>query len=88
MKNSFNIQELLHCKSKRHGTKPIHSSSLKKFQRHQKHNLKHPCLMDFITFKKKTKQKKLPYFMDKHPGHEIDIFTLNGYPYKGHIINH
>jgi len=26
--------------------------------------------------------------MDKHPGHEIDIFTLNGYPYKGHIINH
>jgi hypothetical protein len=32
---SFNIQELLRHKSKRHETKPIHSSSGRAFQRHQ-----------------------------------------------------
>jgi hypothetical protein len=31
MKTSFNIQELLHYQSKRHGTKPMHPS-LKAFQ--------------------------------------------------------
>ncbi len=31
MKKSFNIQELLHCKSKRHETKPMHPSSLINF---------------------------------------------------------
>ncbi len=42
VKKSFNIQELLHCKSKRHGTKPMHPSLLRACQRHQEHNLKHP----------------------------------------------
>jgi hypothetical protein len=56
MKTSFNIQELLHCKSKCHGTKPMHPS-LKAFQQHQEHNLKHPNLVNFITkLQNKTKQ--------------------------------
>ncbi len=55
MKNSFNIQELLHRKSKCHGTKPMHPSSLRAFQKHQEHNLKHLNLVDFII----TKQNKL-----------------------------
>jgi hypothetical protein len=33
VKKSFNIQELLHHKSKRHGTKPMHPSSSRAFQR-------------------------------------------------------
>jgi hypothetical protein len=49
VKKSFNIQELFHCKSKHHGTKPMHSSSLRAFQRHQEH--------DPIT----TKQNKTNY---------------------------
>ncbi len=61
MKKSFNIQELLHYKSKHHGTEPMHPSSLRAFQRHQEHNLKHPGLVDFIT----TKQNKLPSFIDR-----------------------
>jgi hypothetical protein len=54
VKKSFNIQELLHHKSKRHGTKPMHPSSLRAFQRHQEHDLKHPGLMDLITTKQIT----------------------------------
>ncbi len=74
MKKSFNIQELLHHKSKPHETKPMHSSSLSSassaFQRHQRssqeHNLKHPSLVDLITTKQnKTKQNKLPSFTDR-----------------------
>jgi hypothetical protein len=49
VKKSFNIQELLHHKSKRHGTKPMHPSLSKAFQRHQEHNLKHPGLVDEIS---------------------------------------
>jgi hypothetical protein len=60
MKKSFNIQELLHRKSKRHGTKPMHPSSLKAFQRHPEHNLKHPGSVNFITkLQNKTKQTTL-----------------------------
>jgi hypothetical protein len=33
MKKSFNIQELLHYKSKRHETTPIHPSLLESFLR-------------------------------------------------------
>jgi hypothetical protein len=63
MKKSFNIQELLHCKSKRHGTKPMHHSSWRAFQRHQEHNLKHGSgSVDLITTKQnKTKQNKTNY---------------------------
>jgi hypothetical protein len=52
VKNSFDIQELLHHKSKRHGTKPMHPSSSRAFKRHQEHNLKHPDLVDLISTNK------------------------------------
>jgi hypothetical protein len=55
MKKLFNIQKLLHRKSKRHGTKLMHPSSLKAFQKDQKCNLKHPNLVDIISTNK-TKQ--------------------------------
>ncbi len=51
MKKSFNIQELLHCKSKPDGTKPVQPSLSRAFQRHQEHNLKHPGSVDLITIK-------------------------------------
>jgi len=61
MKKSFNIHELLHHKSKRPETKPMHPSSLRAFQRDQQRNLKHPGSVDLIT----TKQNKLPSFIDR-----------------------
>jgi len=61
MKKSFNIQELLHCKSKCHGTKPMHPSLSRSFQKHQERDLKHAGLMDLTT----TKQNKLPSFIDR-----------------------
>jgi hypothetical protein len=51
LKKSFNIQELLHGKSKRHETKLMHPSSLSAFQRDQECDLKHPDLVDFISTK-------------------------------------
>jgi len=54
MKKTFNIQELLHHKSKPHGTKPMHPSFSRAFQRHEEHDLKHRGSVDFIT----TKQNK------------------------------
>ncbi len=46
----------------------MHSSSVRAFQRHQEHNLKHPGLVDLIT------PKKLPSFIDRleidHVGQE------------------
>ncbi len=61
MKKLFNIQELWHRKSKNHVTKPMHPSSLRAFQRHQEHNLKHLGLVDLITIK----QNKLTSFIDR-----------------------
>jgi hypothetical protein len=61
MKKSFNIQELLHRKSKHHGAKPMHPASSKAFQRHQGHNLNHPGLVDLIS----TTQNKIPSFIDR-----------------------
>ncbi len=57
MKKLFNIQELIHCKSKNHETKPINPSTLKAFQKDQERNMKHPSLVDLIH-RNKTKQKK------------------------------
>jgi hypothetical protein len=54
VKKSFNIQELLHCKSKRHETKLMHPSSSRAFQRDQELDLKHPSSVDI----KGTKQNK------------------------------
>jgi hypothetical protein len=39
VKNSFNIQELLHHESKHHGTKPMHTSWSRAFQRHTKYTI-------------------------------------------------
>jgi hypothetical protein len=61
MKKSFNIQELLHRKSKQHGTKPMHPSSERAFQRDQEHNLKHPDSVDLIG----TKQNKQTTFLHR-----------------------
>jgi hypothetical protein len=55
VKKSFNIQELLHRKSKHHGTKPMHPSSSRAFQRDQECDLKHLGLVDLMS-KNKTKQ--------------------------------
>ncbi len=61
MKKSFNIQELLHVKSK-HQWNQAHAPLLSRaFQRHQEHNLKHPGSMNLIT----TKQNKLPCFIER-----------------------
>jgi len=54
---SFNIQELLHCKSKHYETKLMHPSSLRAFQRDQDHDSKYPDSVDLIATNK-TKQKK------------------------------
>ncbi len=51
----------LHCRSKCSGTNPMHPSSSRAFQRHQKHDLKHPSLVDLII----TKQNNLPSFIDR-----------------------
>jgi hypothetical protein len=73
VKKSFNIQKLLHCKSKRHGTKPMHPSSCRAFQRHQEHGLKHPSWVDLIP----TTQNKLPFFIDRSLFiHVIDLPVL------------
>jgi hypothetical protein len=61
VKKLLNIQKLLHQKSKHHGTKPMHPSSSRAFQRHQEQDLKHPGSVDLVT----TKQNKLPSFIDK-----------------------
>ncbi len=50
-RKSFNILKLLRNKSKRHGTKPMHPTLSRAFQRHQEHNLKHPGLVNLIVAK-------------------------------------
>jgi hypothetical protein len=61
VKKSFNIQELLHHKSKHHETKPMQPSSSwsRALQRHQENNLKHPSSVDLVP----KKQNKLPCFI-------------------------
>ncbi len=61
VKKSFNIQELLHSKSKHHGTKRTYPLSSRAFQRHQEQDLKHLGSVDLITTKQ-LKQNKLPSF--------------------------
>jgi hypothetical protein len=62
VKKSFNIEELLHCKSKRHETKLMHLSSCssRDFQRDQKHDLKHPGSVDLISTAKTKQTNNLP----------------------------
>ncbi len=70
MKKSFNIQELLHHKSKPHGTKQMHPSSSRAFQRDQECDLKHPGSMDLISTKQ-NKTNKLPCFIDRYQPHVL-----------------
>jgi hypothetical protein len=56
----------LHRKSKCHGTNPMHPSPLRTFKKHQKHDLKHPNLVDLITIiQNKMKQNKLLSFINR-----------------------
>jgi hypothetical protein len=64
VKKSFNIQELLHYKSKRHETKLMRPSSSRAFQRDQESDLKHPSLVDLIGTNKTNKQ---PSFINRFP---------------------
>jgi hypothetical protein len=66
MKKSFNIQKLLHCKSKRRGTKPMHPSSSRAFQRHQEYDLKHLGLVDLITIKQNKLLSFILSFIDRY----------------------
>ncbi len=54
VKKSFNIQELLHHNSKRHGTKPMHPSWSRASRRHQEHDLKHPPVRWISELQNKT----------------------------------
>jgi hypothetical protein len=63
IEKSFNVQKLLHCKSKCHGTKPIHPSLSRALQKHQEHDLKHPGLVDLIIAKR-NKTNYLPLEVD------------------------
>jgi hypothetical protein len=60
VKKSFDIQELLHRKSKRHETKPMHPTSSRAFQRDQEHELKHPGSVDLIGANKTKQTNYLP----------------------------
>jgi hypothetical protein len=55
VKKSFNVQELLHHKPKRHGTKAHAPILVESFPTTPKeHNLKHLSLVDVIITKNKT----------------------------------
>jgi hypothetical protein len=64
VKNSFNIQELLHHKLKQSETKLMHPSSSRAFQRHRECNLKCPNLVDLIMRNKQNKQNS---FIERWP---------------------
>jgi hypothetical protein len=51
----------------------MHPSSLRAFQRHQEHDLKHRSSLDLIT----TKQNKLPSFMDRYKPPSEDAAKVN-----------
>jgi pentatricopeptide repeat protein len=73
VKKSFHIQELLHRKSKRNGTKPMDTSLSRTFERHQEHDLKHPGSVELISTKSIRKQL-LP-----HTSYECDLFEGNSF---------
>jgi hypothetical protein len=74
---SFNIKELLHCKSKCHGTKPMHPSSSRAFQRHQSRTQYEASWFSGISYlQNKTKQNKLPSFIDKYVIFSDDLMDV------------
>ncbi len=74
MNKSFNIQELLRYKSKHHGTKLMHPSYLRAFQKDQEHDLRHPGLVDLIST---NKTNKLPSFIDKWHASQVQFFLFS-----------
>jgi hypothetical protein len=56
MKKLFNIQYLLHCRSKHYETNLVHPYSLKAFQQYNEHGNKHYGLGDFNMTNKTNKQ--------------------------------
>jgi hypothetical protein len=64
VKKSFNIQELLHYKSKRHEIKPMHPSSSGAFQKDQELDLKHPGSVDLISTNKTKQTNYLASWID------------------------
>ncbi len=60
MKKSFNIQKLLHCKSKHHETK----ANVPLLKRDQECNLKQPSSVALISINK-TKQNKRTTFLHR-----------------------
>jgi hypothetical protein len=75
VKISSNIQELFHCKSKRHETKLMHPSSLRALQRDQEHDMKHLSSMDLIS----TKQNKQTTSLLRQISTEISFFWAKTY---------
>jgi hypothetical protein len=67
VKKSFNIQELLHCKSKRHGTKAHAPFLVESFPKKPKTQSEASWLVGSHNYK--TKQNKLPSFIHRveHP---------------------
>jgi len=61
VKKSFNTQELLHSKSKRHETKLMHPSFSRAFQEDQEErDPKHPGSVDLISTNKTKQTNYLP----------------------------
>ncbi len=60
VKKSFNVQELLHHKSKQHETNRMHPCSSGTFQKDQEHDLKHPSSVDLISTNKTKQTYYLP----------------------------
>ncbi len=82
VKKSFNIQELLHRKSKCRGTKPMHPSSSRAFQGRQEHDLKHPSWVALIT----TKQNNLPSFINRFCVYIFYLFYIWIHPFCNEIF--
>ncbi len=76
MKDSFDIQELLHHKSKHHGTKPMHPSSSKAFQRCQEHHLNHLRSMDLISANKTKQSSFIDGYSSMNPSYVKDDVLL------------
>jgi hypothetical protein len=64
VKKSFHIQELLHYKSKRHETNPMHTPSSRAFQKDQEHDLKLPGSVDLISTNKTKQTNYLASWID------------------------
>jgi len=58
VKKSLNIQELLHCKSKHNGTKPMHSLLIKSFPKTPRTQAEASQFSGSHNYKNKTRHHK------------------------------